>query len=135
MDSALLKKIENTINVLENAGNVLHQTWDDVKEKSRCYGTQTMHGNYNYVSNVKNLSPALTVYLGSDSVETNLITQKKRDIKKSAPDTIKAVNEYIQKAPMSYLKFGMGAESGFTPECGLYISTYRKDTIHLAKMA
>jgi len=98
-------------------------------------GARTALASYNYVSTVKNLSTALTVYLGSPRVETGLLTQKKRDIKKDAPETIKRLESYLASAPLVRVNCVMGDRSDFTPSCELYISTYRKESIRLAHIA
>lgn len=107
---------------------------DDAASRAERFGTLTKLGNYNYVSTVKTLSTALTVYLGSERVEAGAHTQKKRDIKKGAPGTVRSVNEYLRRAPMVRLECAMGESSDYTPRCTLLLSTYRRESIRLAHM-
>ena len=134
MELHLLEEIKQTIRELPNQPNVTYLSKDKVAGCAEEFGTQTVFGNFNYVSTVKNLCTALTVYLGSDKVETKVSTQKKRDIKKSAPGTIRQIHNYLKSAPMVRINCSMGDQSSYTPQCSLYISTYRKECIRLANM-
>ena len=134
MEQHLLDEIKQTIRELPNQPNVTYLTAHEIAHRAEEFGTRTIFGNFNYVSTVKNLSTALTIYLGSDKVETRVSTQKKRDIKKSAPGTIRQVHDYLQNAPLARINCSMGDQSSYTPQCGLYVSTYRKDCIRLAHM-
>lgn len=96
------------------------------------FSTGTALGSINYVSTVKNLSTALTVYLGSERVERPEVTQKKRDIRRGAPQTIRLLHDYLQKAPLIGVDAVLGDGSDFTPACAFYVSTYRKDSVRLA---
>lgn len=98
------------------------------------FGTATKFGSLNFVSNVKNLSTALTVYLGSDAVRNPVITQKKADILKGAPDTVKAVLRYIEAASLGSVDCTVGQHQDFSPQCRLYTSLYRPDSVRLAHM-
>ena len=134
MDKTLLKDIKEYLDRLAGFANVRSISPIEAAMQAEDYGTQTRYNSFNYVSSVKNLSTALTVYLGSEQVEKAAYTQKKRDIKKSAPQTIRAVHDYLKRAPMIRSEFTMGNGSDFTPGCTLYLSTYRKESIRLAHM-
>ncbi|MCL5104636.1 MAG: phosphoenolpyruvate carboxykinase (ATP) [Armatimonadetes bacterium] len=134
MDKLVLENIGRVISELPGGSNVSLLGADEVAARAEQFGTLTKLGNYNYASTVKTLSTALTVYLGSEKVETGAYTQKKRDIRKGAPGTVRAVNEYIQRAPMVRLECAMGESGDFTPRCTLFLSTYRKDSVRLAHM-
>ncbi|MCE5197830.1 MAG: phosphoenolpyruvate carboxykinase (ATP) [Armatimonadota bacterium] len=134
MYRAILEQIRQAVRDLPAQLNVASLTPDVIKSMAEEFGTRTEFGSCNYVSGVKTLSTALTVYLGSDRVELGNYTQKKRDIKKSAPQTIKAVHEYIKKAPLVQVDCTMGDQSDFTPRCSFFVSTYRRDSIRLAHL-
>lgn len=134
MDISLLEDIQQTIRQLPGLENIVEMDAGEIRARAEAFGTYTNLGNYNYVSTIKNLSTALTVYLGSEQVESEPGTQKKRDIIKTAPKTIRAVHDYLKRAPMIRLDCQMGDNGSFTPRCGFYISTYRKESIRLADM-
>lgn len=115
--------------------NVRPVTADDARALAEPFGTPTSLGNYGFVSTVKNLSTALTVYLGSPRVQAGAYTQKKKDIIKDAPDTLRRVHAYLERAPLVQLDCAMGENSDFALGCRFYLSTYRKDSIRLAHMA
>jgi len=121
---------------LELAGlpNVTRLGADEIRSRAEAFGTPTALGNYNFVSTIKSLSTALTVYLGSELVESDTPTQRKRDIVKAAPKTLRAVRRYITRAPMVRCECAMGESDEFSPRCAFYVSTYRKESIRLAHM-
>ena len=98
------------------------------------YSAKTKFNSLSFISYVKNLCPSLTVYLGTSSVESDKSTQKKRDIIKSAPATISAVNDYLSKVPLIHSKHNLGS-SGFERNCSLFVSTGEKSSIRLSEMA
>jgi len=130
----LFKEIREAVRNLPSQDNVINPSQDELRIQAEGFGTRTSLGSFNYVSTVKNLSTALTVYLGSDRIESNSLTQKKRDIKKSAPQTVRLVNNYLKNAPLVRIDAQMGEGGGFNPHCALYLSTYRRDSIRLAYM-
>ncbi len=134
MESALVKQTQAALGRLAAQPNVVHADIEEASAQAEQFGTRTALGSINYVSTVKNLSTALTVYLGSSTVERKESTQRKRDIKKSAPETIRQVHQYLERAPLVSVDAVMGDASDFTPGCALYVSTYRKESIRLAHM-
>ncbi len=134
MYKSLLGEIRQAVDALPGQYNVSDATPDEAGARAKQFGTRTALGNYNYVSTVKNLSTALTVYLGSPAVESGSYTQKKRDIKKGAPDTVRLVHNYLKNAPLIRMECAMGQGSDFVPRCSLYVSTYRKESVRLAHM-
>lgn len=134
MERPLLDEIEGATLELAGLANVTTLTADGIRSRAEVFGTPTTLGNYNFVSTVKSLSTALTVYLGSGSVESDTPTQKKRDIVKAAPKTMRAVREYVRRAPMVRCECTMGDSDEFAPRCSFYVSTYRKESVRLAHM-
>jgi len=135
LDTASLDEIEHIVSELAQRPNVIFASFEEARELAEPFGASTSLGSRNYVSTVKNLSTALTVYLGSERVETGFLTQRKRDIKKSAPETIRHLQSYLASAPMVRVRCAMGDRSSFTPACSLFVSTYRRDSVRLAHMA
>ncbi len=105
---------------------------DEARRRAEEFGFRTVFGNYNFVSTVKTLSSALTVYLGAGHIYSETLTQKKREILKSAPETIRLVHRYLSKAPLVRIDAAIGQDSAFTPGCTFYTSVYRKDAVRLA---
>ncbi|MCE5313910.1 MAG: phosphoenolpyruvate carboxykinase (ATP) [Armatimonadota bacterium] len=134
MDRTILEEIKNVVGGLATRPNVERLTPGQTKARAEKFCRQTVFGNCNYVSSVKTLSTALTVYLGSERVEAGVYTQKKRDIKKSARQTIASVHEYLKNAPIVQTCATMGSGSDFTPRCAFYVSKYRRESIRLAHM-
>ncbi len=132
MDRVVLEEIRVFVNNLAARPNVNHPSAQEVEREAEQFGTRTNLGSINYVSTVKNLSTALTVYLGSPRIEKEEITQKKRDIKKAAPTTIRLVHDYLTKTPLVQINACLGEDNDFSPSCAFYVSTYRKDSIRLA---
>ncbi len=112
-----LDELKLSIDALAGRPNVRRVDASAAAELARPFGTPTRLGSLNYASAVKSLSTALTVYLGSPRVEAGFLTQKKRDIRKSAPETIERVLGYLAKAPLVRLDCTMGERSIFTPAC------------------
>lgn len=127
-----LEELKQSIADLAGRPNVRVVDADEASRLARPFGTPTRLGSVNYASAVKSLSTALTVYVGSPRVEAGVLTQKKRDIKKSAPETVNRVLAYVSKAPLVRLDCTMGQDSSFMPGCRLYLSTYRPDSARLA---
>lgn len=135
MDQTLLDHIKQVFSEINHFPNVRTVSREEVAELARSSGLRTSFGSYNYVSTVKNLSTAFTVYLGSPRVETEVLTQKKRELKKNAQETIRAVEKHLARVPLARIHFRIGDQGSFTPTCTLLVSTYRKDCIRLAHMA
>ena len=134
VDSPTVQEIKHVVSELPGWGNVVRVSAEEARERGKPFSTPTTLGSCGYVSTVKNLSTALTVYLGSERVEAGFLTQKKREIKRSAARTISEVHEYLQRVPLVMLPCTMGEGSDFTPSCSVYMSTYRKDNVRLAHM-
>lgn len=134
MDKAILDEIKLVAGRLGAQPNVERLMPDEIKMRAEKFCRRTVFGSCNYVSSAKTLSTALTVYLGSERVEAGVYTQKKRDIKKGALQTIKSVHEYLKKAPMVHTSGTLGKDSDFTPQCAFYVSKYRRDGIRVAHM-
>lgn len=134
MERALLEEIRQAMAALSGQPNVTYLGPSEAKRIAERFGTPTRLGSCNYASTVKNLSTALTVYLGTSRVKAGAHTQKKKDIRKAAPGTVRSVHDYLRRTPLARLDCTLGDRSGFTPGCALYLSTYRKESIRLAHM-
>lgn len=132
---ALLQDVSRAITSLGERENVRRMSAEEARRSAAPFGTPTSYGSLNYVSNVKTLSSALTVCLGSEIVRNPALTQKKADILKAAPDTVRAVLRYVEKAPIAQYDCTIGNQPAFSPQCSLFVSCYRPDSARLAHMA
>ena len=132
MDKSLLEEVKKAAASLPGQPNVSTPSSDELRVRAQQFGMRTAFGNYNFVSTVKNRSGALTVHLGSDRVTTKGSTQKKRDIRRGAAETVRLVHNYLQKAPLVRVSCTMGDNDEFAPVCNMYISVYRREMVRLA---
>lgn len=128
----MLDEVRQAIAKLPSQPNVTRSHADELRARAEEVGRRTVYGNCNWVSTVKNRSGALTVHLGSRKVASVAQTQKKRDIRKGAAETLKLVHEYLQRAPLVQVECRMGDNALFSPRCTMYVSVYRKEMIRLA---
>lgn len=130
MYEEILEIVEN----LHKNPNVIHLNFKELRRKAESFGVRTIWGNYNFVSAVKNRSADLTVYIGSKEVAQRELNSKQKEIIEKIPETIEAVNNYLKKTPLIYIKRRMGNNDFFIPECNLYVSIHRPEMIRLAYM-
>jgi len=135
LDRALIDEVREIVRDLARSPNAVRVSPDEARRLAEPFGTMTAFGSRNYVSSVKNLSTALTVYLGSPRVEQKTLTQKKRDIRKAAPETVARLRNYLSGVRLVRIDCTMGRNADFVPGCSLFVSTYRTDSVRLAHMA
>lgn len=128
----LLNEVKKAIDRLPSRPNVFSLPMDEIRARATEFGTPTAFGNINWVSTVKNRSAALTVHLGGPGVESSTPTSKKRDISKHAPDTVRTLHRYLERAPLLRVDCRVGDNPEFAPECTMYLSQYRRETVRLA---
>ena len=134
MAQSILDEIKQVVTELPTRPNTTMPGLDEVSRMAGVFGRRTEFGSLNYCSSVKILSTALTVYLGSRQVEVGSYTQRKRDIRKSAPETIRQVHRHLKLAPLVELDCSIGCDSDFAPKCSLFLSVYRPENMALAHM-
>ncbi len=128
METDVIKSVE----VLPSRPNVTQPNPQEIRSEAEKYGVKTNFGNYNFVSSVKNRSAALTVYLGSRDVEQKKLNDRQKHIVRNLPSTLAKLHEYLKHAPLVRLKRFMGQNRHFVPQCKLYVSVHRKDSIRLS---
>lgn len=128
----MLDEIRQAIAKLPDQRNIFRLTTDEIRERAEEFGTPTVFGNTNWVSTVKNRSAALTVHLGSAKISADTSTSKKRDIRKHAAETIRMLHRYLEIAPLLRVDCSIADNPSFAPECTMYLSTYRRETVRLA---
>ncbi len=128
IEAEVIKMVE----LLPMRPNVTRPDSEAIRSEAEKYGTVTKFGNYNFVSNVKNRSAALTVYLGGRDVEQKKLNDHQKHIIRNLPSTMIKLHEYLKHAPLVRVKRFMGQNRHFVPQCKLYVSVHRKDSIRLA---
>ena len=114
--------------------NVEHLSDAHVKERAQPFGQVTEFGNYNFVSNVRNRSAGLTVYLGSEKVLQPSLSARQRQIRDQAPDTLRKLQRYLDRTRLVCIERTMGDNDAFCPHCTMYVSTYAKYAVQIAFM-
>jgi phosphoenolpyruvate carboxykinase (ATP) len=130
----ILEDVKKIVNELADQQNIIRPTDQELKEIAESVGNKTEFGNYNFATSVKSRSAAVSVYIGSPEVMLPGMSTKQQKIVENAPETIKQVAHYLKKAPIVSTKRKMCDNEEFSPECTLYVSTYRKDSIRLPYM-
>ena len=117
---------------LETRSNVRHLDMAQLQREARPYGRDTAQGSANFISNVRNRSAGVTVYLGSDDIKLEGLGERQKAILAAADSTLEEVKAYLQKAPLVCVKRNVGANSSFNPNCTLYLSTQRANNLQQA---
>jgi phosphoenolpyruvate carboxykinase (ATP) len=128
VEAEVIKQVE----LLPTRPNVAQPQSEEIRSEAEKYGVQTAFGNYNFVSSVKNRSAALTVYLGGKDVEQKELNERQKHIIRNLPTTMVNLHEYLKHAPLVRVKRFMGKNRHFVPQCKLYVSVHRKDSVRLA---
>jgi len=128
------KEVRHLAEQLYHYPNVEHLSEAQARDRALPYGHKTEFGNYNFVSNVRNRSAGLTVYIGSEAVQQRDMTPRQKQIMARARDTIAKVKRYLDRAPLVCVRRTMGENDEFNPHCALYVSTYFKYAVQLVHM-
>ncbi|HOM70822.1 MAG TPA: phosphoenolpyruvate carboxykinase [Armatimonadota bacterium] len=134
MEQNILSQVQAAVTELASQPNVSRPSADEIRRAAESFGLKTQFGNYSFVSSIKNRSAGVTVYVGGPGVAHTTLTQKRREILNSLPETLRLVHSYMKKAPFVQVKATMGDNDVFSPKCTLYMSTYRKEMVRLAHM-
>ncbi len=124
----------NIVKKLTQQPNVEHIDYHTLKIRAQKYGNKTEHGNFAFITSVRNRSAGLTVYVGSERVRLAKLNPRQKEIIKDLPQTFKKLKDYLKKTPLVKFEQVMGKNSYFTPHCTLYISVQRKDCIRIPYM-
>lgn len=119
---------------LTNQSNVEVVDCQSLRKRAEKYGNRTEFGNYVFITNVRNRSAALTVYIGSEKVRLSKLNPRQREILKELPRTLQELKGYLEKAPLVKVEQVMGNNPYYTPHCTLYVSVQRKDSIRIPYM-
>ncbi len=127
MEADVLKNVQ----ALPARPNVIELPPEVIRSEAEKHGTRTKFGNYNFVSSVKNRSAGATVYLGSPEVELKKLSEQQKHIIRNLPTTLGKLHEYLKHTPIIRLKRFMGQNRHFVPQCKLYVSLQRRESIRL----
>lgn len=130
----ILGEVTRIITRLQHQANVVRLTDRELQERAETTGNRTEFGNYNYSTSIKNRSAGVTVHIGSPKVQVPDLHTAQQTIMDNLPVTIEKISQYLKKAPVVSTKRRMCDNNEFSPECTMYVSTYRKDSIRLPYM-
>lgn len=119
---------------LSRQSNIEPMDYSALKVMAEKYGNKTEYGNYVFITDVRNRSAGLTVYIGSEDVQLSKVNPRQREILKSLPQTLKKLEDYLKKAPLVKVEQAMGDNPYYTPHCTLYLSVQRKDCVRIPYM-
>ena len=119
---------------LRNQPNVEIIDYHLLKSRAQRYGNMSECGNFVFITDVRNRSAGLTVYIGPEHVRLNKLNPRQREILQNLPKTLKKLKDYLKKTPLVKTEQVMGNNPFFTPLCTLYLSVQRKDNIRIPYM-
>ena len=134
MEERYLRQVAEAVEGLSDRPNVITPSASELRTQAEHFGLPTKFGSYSFTSTVKNRSAPLTLYVGGAGVAHANPSQKRKDLLRTLPETLRLVHEYIRKAPLIRVDATMGCNQSFTPQCTLYVSGYRKESVRLSYM-
>lgn len=123
--------VVRNVGTLPTRPNVIQLEPEVIRSEAEKYGTRTKFGNYNFISSVKNRSAGATVYLGGKDVEQKKLSDQQKHIIRNLPTTLGKLHEYLKQTPLIRLKRFMGQNRHFVPQCKLYVSLQRPESVRL----
>ncbi|MCL7414454.1 MAG: phosphoenolpyruvate carboxykinase [ANME-2 cluster archaeon] len=130
----ILEDVRKIVAGLPNQTNVIRATEQELQDMAEKVGNKTEFGNYNFSTSVKSRSAGVTVYIGNPDVQLPKLNAAQQKIRENLPNTMEQVANYLKKAPLVSTKRKMCDNDEYSPECTIYVSTYRKDSIRLPYM-
>ncbi|MSQ17722.1 MAG: phosphoenolpyruvate carboxykinase [Dehalococcoidia bacterium] len=120
------------VKTLPDRENVRSLSLAELDQEARPYGRITSNQSLSYFSNVRNRNARDTVVFGSDRVATKKPTERQKTIQEKKDQTLKAVEAYLQRAPLIRVQRTIGDNKSFNPKCNLFLSVQRSDNIRQA---
>ena len=114
--------------------NVRHISDSDLRAEAQRYGTRTDFGNYAFHTMVKNRSAAVTVVLGPPAVQIRNPSARQQELLRKSPETLAAVERYLDRAPFICVERTIGDNATFTPRCRTYVSAARPEMVRIGYM-
>ncbi|MFQ6012555.1 MAG: phosphoenolpyruvate carboxykinase [Thermoplasmata archaeon] len=128
----VLASVSATLEGLRDRPNVAAPNGEELRERAQRIGTKTNLGSYHYSSVVRSRSAGLTVYVGGPEVLQKALNPRQEEIREGVAETVALVGAYVKRAPLVASTRRMGQNEEFSPQCTLYLSTYRPEVVRLA---
>ncbi len=107
---------------------------EELRRESEQIGMETEFENLLFSSQVRSRSAPLTLYVGEGDIEQERLNADQKRIREGLPNTLKLVEDYLEKVPLYHLSLTMGRNDRFTPHCDLFLSRYKRDYARLGYM-
>ncbi|MBM3942590.1 MAG: phosphoenolpyruvate carboxykinase (GTP) [SAR202 cluster bacterium] len=120
------------IKTLPGRSNVQTLSVPELDDQARHYGRRTQTESLSFYSNVRNRNARDTVVFGSDRVASKKLTERQKTIAEKKDQTLKAVQAYLERAPLIRVQRTIGDNSSFNPKCNLFLSVQRSDNVRQA---
>ncbi|MCL7412398.1 MAG: phosphoenolpyruvate carboxykinase [ANME-2 cluster archaeon] len=130
----ILGEVTRIITRLQNQANVVFPTDQELREQAEKVGNRTEYGNFNFSTSVKSRSAGVTVHIGRPEVQLRTVNNAHQKILDNLSNTMDKISSYLQRVPLVGTKCRMCDNNEYSPECTMYVSTYRKDSIRLSYM-
>ena len=117
---------------LEGRDNVRTLSTAELEKNTRPYGRVTASESISFFSDVRNRSAGVSVVVGSERVQQQVLSDRQKSILERMDRTIEEVKSYLHYAPLICIKRTIGDNDSFQPRCTLYLSTQRADNIRQA---
>ncbi|MDF1531663.1 MAG: phosphoenolpyruvate carboxykinase [ANME-2 cluster archaeon] len=130
----VLGEVTRIITGLQSQANVVFPTDQELQNLAEKVGNITEFDNFNFSTSVKSRSAGVTVHIGSPEVQLRTGKNAQQKILDNLSNTLDTLSSYLQRAPIVCTKRKMCDNNEYSPECTMYVSTYRKDSIRLAYM-
>jgi len=114
--------------------NIKEVKLEDLRDPARRTGTPTKYGAWGWRSAVSSRIAEKTVYLGSEKVREQKISDGKKLIIGKAPDELDKVLHLMETLPFVKLRRQMGKNGEYNPKCNLYMSAADQKNFRLAYM-
>ncbi len=120
------------VKTLPDRENVRTLSLAELDQEARPYGRPTTTQSLSFNSNVRNRNARDTVVFGSDRVATKKPTDRQKTIQEKKDQTLRAVEAYLQRAPLVRVQRTICDNNSFNPKCTLFLSLQRSDNIRQA---
>ncbi|MDI9619508.1 MAG: phosphoenolpyruvate carboxykinase [Candidatus Nezhaarchaeota archaeon] len=131
----MLRSVLENVKMLEERPNVVKPSSDVLFRMAEEHGIKTKYKNLVFMTNVRNRSAGLTVYVGSPRImDHQQLNEKQAEILEKLPKTLERLHNYVKMVPLVRIDKVMGSNEDFTPVCTMYVSLQKKDCVRLAYM-
>ncbi|MBO4548663.1 MAG: phosphoenolpyruvate carboxykinase (ATP) [Abditibacteriota bacterium] len=120
--SGLIGKVSVFVAGLRRMPNAEPLTGEEARVRAVPFGVRTRSGGVNFISSLKVMSTAQTVYIDTDMEEMTYATQKKKDMVATLEKTLGELFGYLSRCPLAYTDGQLGSGAGFGASCRLYVS-------------